>query len=149
MKPLEQLAKELEPHRFEGTGVCIGNGPSRQGFDLWRLVNPGYVITAGCNALHRDWWPTFHVCVDREIAKEIEARQFHRMVGAVISDREREGFKVVQTGTRTKISHSAGVFAGACLMAMGCKTVFLLGHDLTGVSLYKGSKCYENDPQRS
>jgi hypothetical protein len=35
-----------------GNAYCIGNGPSRKGFDLNRLKASGQ--TYGCNALYRD-----------------------------------------------------------------------------------------------
>ena len=40
-----------------GNAYCIGNGPSRKGFDLSRLKAHGQ--TYGCNALYRDFIPDF------------------------------------------------------------------------------------------
>ena len=37
-----------------GNAYCIGNGPSRLGFDLNKLKATGQ--TYGCNALYRDFW---------------------------------------------------------------------------------------------
>ena len=36
-----------------GNAYCIGNGPSRKGFDLTKLKQTGQ--TYGCNALYRDF----------------------------------------------------------------------------------------------
>ena len=40
-----------------GNAYCIGNGPSRKGFDLSRLRDTGQLY--GCNALYRDILPDF------------------------------------------------------------------------------------------
>ena len=46
----------------------IGNGLSRKDFDLTKLDNE---ITFGCNALYRDYNPTWLVAIDEKIIKEI------------------------------------------------------------------------------
>lgn len=51
----------------------IGNGRSREGFDLERLSEE---TTFGCNALYRDWWPTYLVAIDDKIIQEIEESNF-------------------------------------------------------------------------
>ena len=44
---------------------CIGNGPSRKGFNLNKLKPTGQ--TYGCNALYRDFVPDFILSVDTAI----------------------------------------------------------------------------------
>lgn len=46
----------------------IGNGPSRQGFDLYTLPQDTY----GCNALYRDYTPDHLIVVDRKMYNEIK-----------------------------------------------------------------------------
>lgn len=48
----------------------LGNGLSRQGIDLQRLVKLGSVY--GCNALYREFEPTVLVATDRPIAEQIQ-----------------------------------------------------------------------------
>ena len=49
-----------------GNAYCIGNGPSRKGFDLNKLKATGQ--TYGCNALYRDFLPDFIFSVDTKIS---------------------------------------------------------------------------------
>ena len=59
-----------------GNAYCIGNGPSRKGFDLTRLQATGQ--TYGCNAIYRDFLPDFIFSVDRSeerrVGKECRSR---------------------------------------------------------------------------
>ena len=48
---------------------CIGNGESRQGFDLEKLRKHGTIY--GCNALYRDFMPDVLTAVDHGIMHEI------------------------------------------------------------------------------
>ena len=48
---------------------CIGNGESRQGFDLEKLRQHGKIY--GCNALYRDFMPDVLTAVDHGIMHEI------------------------------------------------------------------------------
>ena len=63
-----------------GNAYCIGNGPSRAGFDLTRLKATGQ--TYGCNALYRDFMPDFIFSVDSKMTKrmiedEVGLKTFH------------------------------------------------------------------------
>ena len=51
----------------------ICNGASRKGFDLDRLKP---YPTFGCNALYREWEPTWLVSIDEGITKEIQDSEF-------------------------------------------------------------------------
>ena len=48
---------------------CIGNGESRQGFDLEKLKPHGKIY--GCNAIYRDFMPDVLTAVDHGIMHEI------------------------------------------------------------------------------
>ena len=52
-----------------GNAYIIGNGPSRNGFDLARLKDTGQ--TYGCNALYRDFIPDFIFSIDSPITLEM------------------------------------------------------------------------------
>ena len=52
-----------------GNAYCIGNGPSRKGFDLTKLKDTGQ--TYGCNALYRDFIPDFIFSVDSPVTLEM------------------------------------------------------------------------------
>ncbi len=52
-----------------GNAYCIGNGPSRQGFDLDKLKATGQ--TYGCNALYRDFVPDFIFSVDAKMTAQM------------------------------------------------------------------------------
>ena len=57
---------------------CIGNGKSRQGFDLEKLRPYGKIY--GCNALYRDFKPDVLISVDNGIMHEIYQSGFAKEV---------------------------------------------------------------------
>ena len=60
----------IDPRRV---AFIIGNGTTRQEFDLNKLSSQ---TTFGCNALYRDFYPSFLVAIDDEIIKEIKHSPF-------------------------------------------------------------------------
>lgn len=56
---------------YGDVAYIIGNGLSRQGFDLDILRGKG--TTFGCNALYRDWMPDYLVAIDDAITDEINS----------------------------------------------------------------------------
>ena len=60
---------DLELRVAGGKVFCIGNGTSRNGFDLEQLRPHGKIY--GCNALYRDFTPDVLCAVDQGIAHEI------------------------------------------------------------------------------
>ena len=57
--------------------IIIGNGKSREGLDLHLLKSPdNRVITFGCNALYRDFWPDYLVAIDEKIIGEIKGSDY-------------------------------------------------------------------------
>ena len=54
------------------SAFIIGNGPSRIGFDLYKLPQDTY----GCNALYRDYTPDFLVIVDRKMYQEVVEAEY-------------------------------------------------------------------------
>ena len=64
---MDENKKETARSIFEMIAYCIGNGPSRKNFDLTKLSKGA---TYGCNALYRDYIPTYLFCIDGEMANE-------------------------------------------------------------------------------
>jgi hypothetical protein len=58
-----------------GNAYCIGNGPSRKGFDLTSLKETGQ--TYGCNALYRDFTPDYLFSVDALMSREISKNKVY------------------------------------------------------------------------
>ena len=58
-----------------GNAYCIGNGPSRLGFDLNKLKATGQ--TYGCNALYRDFMPDFIFSVDTNMSMKMVEDDVH------------------------------------------------------------------------
>lgn len=52
----------------------IGNGKSREIFDLERLRSKGTII--GCNALFREFNPDILVCIDAKMLKEVKQAEY-------------------------------------------------------------------------
>ena len=59
----------------EGNAYIIGNGPSRKNFDLKKLQASGQIY--GCNALYRDFIPTYLVSVDAKMSREISQNKVY------------------------------------------------------------------------
>ena len=60
--------------RDRNTAFIIGNGKSRDGFDLEKLRPYGKIY--GCNALYRDFEPDFLVAIDDGMIDEIKQSDF-------------------------------------------------------------------------
>tara|TARA_B100000941_G_scaffold137555_1_gene97516 strand:+ start:92 stop:856 length:765 start_codon:yes stop_codon:yes gene_type:complete len=62
-----------------GNAYCIGNGPSREGFNLEKLKLTGQ--TYGCNALYRDFIPDYIFSVDSPITLEmVEEKVYEKCI---------------------------------------------------------------------
>ena len=59
-----------------GNAYCIGNGPSRKGFDLTLLKKTGQ--TYGCNALYRDFIPDYLFSVDGLMSRKISEDEVYK-----------------------------------------------------------------------
>ena len=130
------------PYRYpDHRAVAIGNGPCRNTVDLGQIKGDD-VITIGCNAIHRDYYPTFITCLDGQAAREIEKKNHVKAFGAVFSQRDRPGFHRIPE--LTEISTNSGVVSVAIMLAMKVKCLYLIGYDLGGESLYKGTPGYES-----
>ena len=71
--------KSFKPDRVKaipkGNAYCIGNGPSREDFDLNKLKSSGQIY--GCNALYRDFIPDYLFMVDSKMSLEISKNKVY------------------------------------------------------------------------
>jgi hypothetical protein len=132
---------EFVPNRVINThtttqAVCIGNGESRQDFDLRyigaHMAGLGGADTLqsyGCNALYRDFTPDFLIATGDEIVKEISNSGYasNNIVYANANHLlEHPGkFYLVPQN----ISYDAGSLAAYMACFDGHKKIFLLGYD--------------------
>lgn len=123
-------------------GFVIGNGPSRNAFDL-RLLNgvrsstdftksraPENVGQSyGCNLLYQDFTPTFLICFNNEICTAIKKSEFYK--DNIIFTNKRNISK--NPGLFHLYPHFEKMFAGPAAARLaaadGHKDVFLLGFD--------------------
>lgn len=123
----------------------IGNGLSREGFDLESLRGKGTIF--GCNALYRDFTPDYLVAIDDKIIGEIN---YALDVGDCKVPRLRfivpswnECFEET-TGRRS----NAGMNAMKEAIKMGHKQLycfgfdFLMDSDVSVKNVYDGTDCY-------
>ena len=65
----------MQNHPYK-VGFCIGNGTSREFFDLRKLKGRGTIV--GCNTLWKDFEPDVLVTIDKKPAMEVEQFQGRR-----------------------------------------------------------------------
>ena len=112
-----------------GNAYCIGNGPSRKGFDLTKLKQSGQ--TYGCNALYRDFMPDFIFSVDAQITmemckNEVGKKTIHYAPALEVNRKSYKGLLHLIPNTPHWISGNAAFWTAA---VHGHKNIFLLGYD--------------------
>ena len=149
----------------ENTAYIIGNGASRQPFDLMILRGKGTVF--GCNALYRDFsftspkyvLPDFLVAIDDAITVEIESSDFPS--NRVIIPPENEKWEPVElhwgrSATKdwnpARPRSNAGMNAILEAIKKGYGDLYIFGFDSLVVdnkvalsNLYDGTDCYGYD----
>lgn len=143
----------------------IGNGKSRESFDLMLLKGKGVVF--GCNALYRDFvrtspryvLPDLLVAIDEAIITEIESSDFPSQ--RVIIPPEDEKWEPVQLHwgrsaqpdwSPARPRSNAGMNAIKEAIKMGHKNLYVFGFDFLVVdqstalsNMYDGTDCYGLD----
>ena len=116
----------------------IGNGKSREGFDLEQLRPFGTII--GCNALYRDFSPDILVTIDAKMINEINKTDYCKdNVCIVPIGRKLTGGKHF----RTKRFNTSGCFAMQMISrAMKPKYCFMLGMDCYPGNMYDKTPNY-------
>lgn len=149
----------------ENTAYIIGNGASRQPFDLMILRGKGTVF--GCNALYRDFsftspkyvLPDFLIAIDDAITVEIESSDFPS--NRVIIPPENEKWEPVElhwgrSATKdwnpARPRSNAGMNAILEAIKKGYGDLYIFGFDSLVVdnkvalsNLYDGTDCYGYD----
>ena len=134
---------------MEKVAFIIGNGPSRNNFDLTKLKGLGTIF--GCNALYRDFpkhdVPDFLVAIDRPIIEEIESSKFP--IKRVIIPPLEEQFEDPEYNPYNRFRSNAGVNALVEAIKTDHNVLYCLGFDfmlkspkLSLGNLYDGTNAY-------
>jgi len=143
-------------------GFVIGNGTSREGFDLSWLRGRG--ISIGCNYIWHDFMPDYVVTIDEEPVRKTQAYLAHNPGSfrhvyreMVHEPGERWGRNYLCDGEITikakylndGINNNSGVAAAAYLAeVLNCDTIYLIGIDFFRQTdegrndIYCGRICY-------
>lgn len=112
-----------------GNAYCIGNGPSRKGFDLNKLKASGQ--TYGCNALYRDFMPDFIFSVDTKVTMkmcedEVGLKTVHYAPALEVNRKQSNGMLKLIPNNPHWISGNAAFWTAG---VHGHKNIYLLGYD--------------------
>lgn len=122
----------------------IGNGKSREGFDLEQLRPYGDIY--GCNALYRDFEPDWLIAIDDAITKEIQESNFPK--NKFIHPLYEEQFEHPEFNPFTRLRSNAGMNAMMEALKHGKRELICLGFDfvinneLSVSNLYDGTNAY-------
>lgn len=128
----------------------IGNGPSRQPFDLYKLKGNGTIY--GCNALYRDYPDLidYLVAIDKPIIDEINESDFPK--DKFIVPPFEEQFEDEEFNRYRRWRSNAGVNAMREAIKAGHKVLYCLGFDFMIRSpvvslgnLYEGTNAYGDE----
>lgn len=117
------------PDLFTDPVFLIGNGKSRQDFDLERLRGHGTII--GCNALYRDFTPDLLVTIDAKLIDEIRKSNYHEdPKNRIIIPHNRATTVPGAMIFRTEQFNTSGCFAMKLInLMMGATKCYMLGMD--------------------
>lgn len=129
----------------------IGNGKSREGFDLEQLRPYGEIY--GCNALYRDFEPDWLISIDEAITKEIQESDFpkEKFIHPVME----EQFEHPEFNPFTRLRSNAGMNAMIEALRHGKRELICLGFDfmindnLSVSNLYDGTNAYGPETRTS
>lgn len=127
------------------TAFIIGNGKSREGFDLGSLKPFGKIY--GCNALYRDFEPDYLIAIDDAITEEIRASNFPKE--KFIYPSFEEQFEDPQFNPFTRLRSNAGMNAMIEALRHGHRELICIGfdfviqNDLALSNMYDGTNAYE------
>ena len=131
-----------------GNAYCIGNGPSRKGFDLNRLKGTGQ--TYGCNALYRDFIPDFIFSVDtnmsmKMVEDEVGLKTIHYAPALQVNRKESKGMVNLIPNNPHWISGNVAFWTAG---VHGHKNIYLIGYDFRQYgknqlnNIYQDTECY-------
>jgi len=118
----------------------IGNGKSREGFDLEQLRPHGSIY--GCNALYRDFEPDWLIAIDDEITKEIEESSFpkEKFIHPIME----EQYEHPEFNPFTRLRSNAGMNAMIEAIRHGKRELICLGFDFIINDNMSVSNIYED-----
>jgi len=113
----------------KGNAYVIGNGPSRQNFDLDKLKASGQ--TYGCNALYRDFLPDFIFSVDTKmtqqmVADEVGLKTYHYAPALEVNRKQSKGMLHLIPNNPHWISGNSAFWTAG---VHGHKKIYLIGFD--------------------
>ena len=131
-----------------GNAYCIGNGPSRKGFDLDRLKSSGQ--TYGCNALYRDFIPDFIFSVDTNMSTKmvedgVGLKTVHYAPALQVNRKESKGMINLIPNNPHWISGNTAFWTAG---VHGHKNIYLIGYDFRQYgknqfnNIYQDTECY-------
>ncbi len=131
-----------------GNAYCIGNGPSRKGFDLNKLKATGQ--TYGCNALYRDFIPDFIFSVDTKMSMqmvedEVGLKTVHYAPALEANRKQSKGMINLIPNNPHWISGNAAFWTAG---VHGHKNIYLIGYDFREYgkgqlnNIYQDTICY-------
>ena len=131
-----------------GNAYCIGNGPSRKGFDLNLLKPTGQ--TYGCNALYRDFMPDFIFSVDTKmtmemVQNEVGLKTIHYAPALEVNRKQSKGMIHLIPNNPHWISGNAAFWTAG---VHGHKNIYLIGYDFREYgngelnNIYQDTECY-------
>ena len=131
-----------------GNAYCIGNGPSRQGFDLNRLKEHGQ--TYGCNALYRDFITDFMFSVDAKMTAQmcldkVGRKTIHYAPSLEVNRRHSKGMIHLIPNNPHWISGNQAFWTAG---VHGHKNIYLIGYDFREYgkgelnNIYQDTLCY-------
>lgn len=132
------------PELFTDVIFFIGNGSSRENFDLNILLKRGTII--GCNALYRDFQPDILICQDAKMARELHEAKY---CGLVLTGKGIGVSPPLSVQWRIGDARTSGVFGlnliNKILKPSKC---YLLGMDGYDGNIYIGTHNYTARPIR-
>ena len=127
-----------------GNAYCIGNGPSRLGFDLNKLKATGQ--TYGCNALYRDFMPDFIFSVDtnmsmKMVEDEVGLKTIHYAPALQANREESKGMIHLIPNNPNWISGNAAFWTAG---VHGHRNIYLIGYDFREYGKGELNNIYQN-----
>jgi len=128
----------------QGNAYCIGNGPSRKGFDLRKLKATGQ--TYGCNALYRDFIPDFIFSVDtnmsmKMVEDEVGLKTVHYAPALQANRKESKGMIHLIPNNPNWISGNAAFWTAG---VHGHRNIYLIGYDFREYGKGELNNIYQN-----
>ena len=128
----------------QGNAYCIGNGPSRKGFDLRKLKATGQ--TYGCNALYRDFIPDFIFSVDtnmsmKMVEDEVGLKTVHYAPALQANRKESKGMIHLIPNNPNWISGNVAFWTAG---VHGHRNIYLIGYDFREYGKGELNNIYQN-----